>query len=404
MNIVDDSISQDIGSPLAHKTILRHFPQLRLLHGTPSYSVITNLCYFAQSHIESAWHPQHRAKALLFFQSAQIRISEMIRGADCQDMVNTLSILRSRIAAMEYLVKTVETSANAYNKTWKQAVDPLVQLFKTVRKRHQDEYDETDSVCEDCSTCAEASSDEDTVIESLEPSLIFSQSTDAESSSFTCSQGSEELKCDQEDVEIYAESSLTPRSPYTGQLLFQDTPKAVCKQEPDTPMEETSETTDDIEMNDEDTSSEYMPLDNESRASTVDLSDKEDHLFEPPPSRCSTTSSSKTSLIDPDSPAESTHNTSKYSPQTLYCLETMFFEVYSCRSKLSKNERHLIQRQTGLPPRSITYWFANHKRRYQRELQKYRRSGAESYAEYLEMNELKVTADPTIKKRSGDRR
>ncbi|KAI7901996.1 uncharacterized protein BX663DRAFT_513168 [Cokeromyces recurvatus] len=62
-----------------------------------------------------------------------------------------------------------------------------------------------------------------------------------------------------------------------------------------------------------------------------------------------------------------------YDSQTSFYLKSVFFEVYSCQSKLTKQQRLEVQRKTGLPPRNITYWFSNHKRRFQNTLKIYRK-------------------------------
>ncbi|ORX59385.1 hypothetical protein DM01DRAFT_1332864 [Hesseltinella vesiculosa] len=46
----------------------------------------------------------------------------------------------------------------------------------------------------------------------------------------------------------------------------------------------------------------------------------------------------------------------------------MFFNVYSKRDKLTKEQRRQVVQRTGLKPRNITYWFSNHKRRFHRAL------------------------------------
>ncbi|KAI9487227.1 MAG: hypothetical protein EXX96DRAFT_462563, partial [Benjaminiella poitrasii] len=62
-----------------------------------------------------------------------------------------------------------------------------------------------------------------------------------------------------------------------------------------------------------------------------------------------------------------------YDSQTSFYLKSVFFEVYSCQSKLTKQQRLEVQKKTGLPPRNITYWFSNHKRRFQNTLKIYRK-------------------------------
>ncbi|ORE14502.1 hypothetical protein BCV71DRAFT_220864 [Rhizopus microsporus] len=60
--------------------------------------------------------------------------------------------------------------------------------------------------------------------------------------------------------------------------------------------------------------------------------------------------------------------TKAYDSQTTAYLQSMFFETYSKQTKLTKQQRLEVQRKTGLPSRNITYWFSNHKRRFQGSL------------------------------------
>lgn len=57
-----------------------------------------------------------------------------------------------------------------------------------------------------------------------------------------------------------------------------------------------------------------------------------------------------------------------YDSQTTTYLQSVFFEVYSKQPKLTKQQRIEVQKKTGLPSRNITYWFSNHKRRFQGSL------------------------------------
>lgn len=67
-----------------------------------------------------------------------------------------------------------------------------------------------------------------------------------------------------------------------------------------------------------------------------------------------------------------------YDSQTSLYLKSVFFEVYSQQSKLTKEQRVKVQERTGLPSRNITYWFSNHKRRFQNTLKIYRKAVRES--------------------------
>lgn len=67
-----------------------------------------------------------------------------------------------------------------------------------------------------------------------------------------------------------------------------------------------------------------------------------------------------------------------YDSQTSFYLKSVFFEVYSKQLKLTKDQRMKVQEKTGLPSRNITYWFSNHKRRFQSSLKIYRKAVRES--------------------------
>ncbi|KAI7890508.1 uncharacterized protein EV154DRAFT_603176 [Mucor mucedo] len=57
-----------------------------------------------------------------------------------------------------------------------------------------------------------------------------------------------------------------------------------------------------------------------------------------------------------------------YDAQTTHYLKSIFFDIYSSRDKLTKDQRRQVQKETGLKPRNITYWFSNHKRRFHNSL------------------------------------
>jgi hypothetical protein len=382
------SSSQYIDNQLAETNIMRHLPQLRRLQGTPIYTMVTNLCYLAQSHIENAWHHQNRATALVFFQMAQIHISEMLLHTACQDVTDVLKTIRARIAAMEFLVKTVEISSTNYNHNWRQALDPIVQMFKKVKLECQEA---TDGMNTDSSTCVEDSSDNDSIVKSLKPTVEFCKSSDTKLDIVRCIKSLEEPLLRSEEGIISDFSSPSTCFGMENRNIIEIPTKMT--DEPISAFHATlynADEAEDIEHTDDDTSSEYMPLDD--NVSLVSTEEEANDLRKSPFSEVDDRApSSKTSVSELETAMDKNEQNSKYNPQTLHHLETMFFEVYSCRDKLSKSERALIQRQTGLPPRSITYWFANHKRRYQKELQKYRRSMATSYDEYLAITSKKKT-------------
>ncbi|KAI9311217.1 hypothetical protein BX666DRAFT_1999052 [Dichotomocladium elegans] len=63
-----------------------------------------------------------------------------------------------------------------------------------------------------------------------------------------------------------------------------------------------------------------------------------------------------------------------YDAETTHYLKSVFFSIYSKRDKLTKEQRRQVQIHTGLKPRNITYWFSNHKRRFQRALKVYKQT------------------------------
>lgn len=79
-----------------------------------------------------------------------------------------------------------------------------------------------------------------------------------------------------------------------------------------------------------------------------------------------------------------------YDAETTHYLKSVFFSIYSKRDKLTKEQRRQVQQRTGLKPRNITYWFSNHKRRFQTSLQVFKQTVRESkgrvktYDDFLE--------------------
>ncbi|KAI7850521.1 hypothetical protein BDC45DRAFT_517845 [Circinella umbellata] len=79
-----------------------------------------------------------------------------------------------------------------------------------------------------------------------------------------------------------------------------------------------------------------------------------------------------------------------YDADTTHYLKSVFFNIYSKRDKLTKEQRKQVQIHTGLKPRNITYWFSNHKRRFQNSLQVFKQAVHESkgkiksYDDFLE--------------------
>ncbi|KAK4509366.1 uncharacterized protein ATC70_007717 [Mucor velutinosus] len=67
-----------------------------------------------------------------------------------------------------------------------------------------------------------------------------------------------------------------------------------------------------------------------------------------------------------------------YDAKTTHYLKSIFFDIYSTKDKLSKDQRRKVQQETGLKPRNITYWFSNHKRRFQHSLNVFKKTVQET--------------------------
>lgn len=79
-----------------------------------------------------------------------------------------------------------------------------------------------------------------------------------------------------------------------------------------------------------------------------------------------------------------------YDAETTHYLKSVFFDIYSNRDKLTKEQRRQVQRETGLKPRNITYWFSNHKRRFQNSLQIFKKIVNESKGTVKNYNDFLV--------------
>ncbi|CAO3680450.1 unnamed protein product [Rhizopus stolonifer] len=87
-----------------------------------------------------------------------------------------------------------------------------------------------------------------------------------------------------------------------------------------------------------------------------------------------------------------------YDSETTSYLQSVFFETYSKQSKLTKQQRREVQEKTGLPSRNITYWFSNHKRRFQDSLNKFRRTNRSSSLTYQDFIKWRKKQDVSNRK------
>ncbi|KAL0082843.1 Homeodomain-like DNA binding domain-containing transcription factor [Phycomyces blakesleeanus] len=79
-----------------------------------------------------------------------------------------------------------------------------------------------------------------------------------------------------------------------------------------------------------------------------------------------------------DSVASVKRTATSYDSETTKYLKSVFYNIYSKTNKLSKTQRRDLQENTGLSPRSITYWFSNHKRRHPKDIQAFKKTIADS--------------------------
>lgn len=92
-----------------------------------------------------------------------------------------------------------------------------------------------------------------------------------------------------------------------------------------------------------------------------------------------------------------------YDAQTTHYLKSMFFDIYSRREKLTKDQRRQVQKETGLKSRNITYWFSNHKRRFQNSLLVFKKTVEESngvvktYDDFLRWRKLRGLSEEASK-------
>jgi hypothetical protein len=92
--------------------------------------------------------------------------------------------------------------------------------------------------------------------------------------------------------------------------------------------------------------------------------------------------------VQPRRSSAKARTATSYDNATTHYLMSMFFNIYSQRDKLTKDQRRQVVEYTGLNPRNVTYWFSNHKRRFQSALFLFKRLVAEgriqTYDDYLQ--------------------
>lgn len=90
------------------------------------------------------------------------------------------------------------------------------------------------------------------------------------------------------------------------------------------------------------------------------------------------TTNSKSDVRIKGQRSSSRRTATSYDERTTHYLKSIFYDIYSVRDRLTKEQRKQIQKETGLKPRNITYWFSNHKRRFQHTLSAFKQTVKES--------------------------
>lgn len=91
-----------------------------------------------------------------------------------------------------------------------------------------------------------------------------------------------------------------------------------------------------------------------------------------------------------------------YDAQTTHYLKSIFFDIYSNRDKLTKDQRRQVQKETGLKPRNITYWFSNHKRRFHNSLLVFKKiikdsnGSVKNYDDFLEWRRARGLSEEVL--------
>ncbi|KAI9481188.1 MAG: hypothetical protein EXX96DRAFT_565729 [Benjaminiella poitrasii] len=154
----------------------------------------------------------------------------------------------------------------------------------------------------------------------------------------------------------------------------------------------------DIKIKDEDDDEDYVEPEEEERAPSPPLRRRSKRMMALKKLQAPklTTSSATATIPDPTSASDTAPQTRRkrkvitnfrqytrrtatsYDARTTHYLKSVFFNIYSSRDKLTKEQRRQVQKETGLKPRNITYWFSNHKRRFQTSLSVFKKVVEES--------------------------
>ncbi|KAF1796653.1 hypothetical protein FB192DRAFT_1466407 [Mucor lusitanicus] len=109
------------------------------------------------------------------------------------------------------------------------------------------------------------------------------------------------------------------------------------------------------------------------------LSEMEDDDDESGPNSKDLRSTSSRTAASQTTGSQKTRRTAtSYDAKTTHYLKSIFFDIYSTRDKLTKDQRRRVQQETGLKPRNITYWFSNHKRRFPHSLNVFKKTVQET--------------------------
>ncbi|KAG1148282.1 hypothetical protein G6F38_003621 [Rhizopus arrhizus] len=216
------------------------------------------------------------------------------------------------------------------------------------------------------------------------PSLILSQNAPAESSTalLPLSEQSEYRQSTSfSDTTLWAEGcpltttlNTTQCAPVSSSSQFLSCDPNNVKTYTDSKPQDEEHTSDMEELDKEDEC--ISPVEDEDEVVYSEMSQSDSDLTISKDKKSTTNRKSGVRLKGQRSSSRRT--ATSYDERTTHYLKSIFYDIYSVRDRLTKEQRKQIQKETGLKPRNITYWFSNHKRRFQHTLSAFKQTIKES--------------------------
>lgn len=437
---VDPSSLLSPRPPVSLSLLLEHFPDLPKFLSHPQFPCFVRLWYQFQQGIALAKEPAFRPAVQENLQHLTVQAEGILQQvfywqhhqgdqtyndpeSDTTLLLTALCRLKERVEVMQQVLQIIENGRVWFNQDPKQAVMPILQA---VIKERQEQYHQQQQVhamsmgssssssSSDAgsSTCDVAAAAVTTVSEDMSyihPAALSASSPQDQVSSagltiesystFTGTAAVKDGDVDVATTATIASASVTKKPESVDQPVDQDT-QAVTTSDG---IEDTISTLSVMDIDDDGDDTEYEQ---------PEESDDDDEYIEPLPRRRSTrrrsTRQHNQEMSDQDGEEDNeiiqeqgtalanrrrSSSTTKtvsatrsyprrtatsYDAETTHYLKSVFFSIYSKRDKLTKDQRRQVQLHTGLKPRNITYWFSNHKRRFQTSLKVFKRTVGES--------------------------